>query len=197
MMRRRPFRPPKKPVFFGCEGESEVAYGQILNDHLRATALPVHLHVDVLTPGAGDPLARVQRAIKRIAERERRRAKYRMKAILMDSDQAANDPARAERAKRLAAQHNMTIIWQDPCHEALLLRHMPNCSNLRPPSCVLAEQRLKAEWPEYEKPMPRARLAKRIDLGAIQRVPNRNCVRFWSRLVCCRDRTHSRRREHP
>lgn len=170
MMRRRPIIQRKKPVYLGCEGESEVAYGQVLNDLLRANALPVHLHVEVLAPGAGDPLARVKRAVQRIAEYERRRARFRLKAILMDSDQATRGPKRAADAKRLAAQHDIALIWQDPCHEALLLRHMPNCSNHRPPDCRVAQQALKRVWPEYEKPMARAQLAKRINLDAIRQV---------------------------
>lgn len=168
MRRHRPIIQPKKPVFIGCEGESEAAYSQVLNDLLRATALPVHLHVDILAPGAGDPLARVQRALQRIAEHERRRAKLWLKAILMDSDQAANVPRRVAEASRLATEHGITLIWQNPCHEALLLRHMPNCSDRRPPNSHVAEQALKRVWPEYEKPMARAQLAERITRDAIR-----------------------------
>ena len=167
-MPRRPIKQPKKPVFLGCEGESEVAYGQVLNDHLRAAALPVHLHVEVLAPGAGDPLARVKRALQRIAEHERRRSKFWLKAIFMDSDQAARGPERFAEAKRLATQHRIALIWQDPCHEALLLRHMPNCSDRRPPISRVAIQALKGLWPEYERPMARAQLARRIDPDAIR-----------------------------
>ena len=87
-MRRRPFIRPKKPVFFGCEGESEVAYGQVLNDLLAAASIPVHLQVEVLAPGAGDPLARVQRTLGLIIRREKQRVRFPVKAILMDSDQA-------------------------------------------------------------------------------------------------------------
>lgn len=168
-MRRRPIIQPKKPAFLGCEGESEVAYGQVLNDLLRVAALPVHVHVEILAPGAGDPLARVQRSLQRIAERERWRGRFWLKAILMDSDQAERGPNRAAKAKQLAAQHDIALIWQEPCHEALLLRHMPNRSNHRPPICRVAQQELKRVWPEYEKPMARAQLAKRIDLDAIWR----------------------------
>ncbi len=94
MKRRRPIIEPKKPVFFGCEGDSEVAYGQVINDLLRSRNLPVYLHVESLVPGAGDPLARVQRALQRIAEREKKRGKLQLKAILMDSDQADAEPKR-------------------------------------------------------------------------------------------------------
>lgn len=170
MKRRRPIIEPKKPVFFGCEGDSEVAYGQVINDLLRSSNLPVHLHVESLAPGAGDPLARVQRALQRIAEREKKRGKLQLKVILMDSDQTGAEPERATRANQLAAQHNIMIIWQDPCHEALLLRHMPGCSDRQPLTCHIAQQALKRFWPEYDKPMLRAQLAKRINLHTIRQV---------------------------
>ena len=168
MKRRRPIIEQKKPVFLGCEGDSEVAYGQVINDLLRSRNLPIHLHAESLAPGAGDPLARVQRALKRIAERERKRGKLQIKAILMDSDQVCAEPERARRANQLAAQHNIRIIWQVPCHEALLLRHMPGCQDRNPPTCGIAQQELKRFWPEYEKPIPRLQLAKWTNLEAIR-----------------------------
>lgn len=168
MIRRRPIRVPKKPIFLGCEGDSEVAYGQVLNDLLRSSDVPVHLHVEALARGAGDPLARVRRALQRIAELENRRSRFRLAAILLDFDQAERDPARADRAKRLATQNNLALIWQHPCHEALLLRHMPDCSNHRPLDCRVAQQQLERVWPEYKKAMPRALLARRIDLDAVR-----------------------------
>ena len=167
-MPRRPFIPQRKPVFLGCEGESEAAYGQILYDLVRAASLPVHLHIEVLAPGAGDPLARVYRTLDLIVRRERQRVKFQSKAILMDSDQAREAPERLAEAKRLAKEAGISIIWQNPCHEALLLRHMPSCSSRRPPVCNAALQALVRNWPEYKKPMTRAQLASRIDLSAVQ-----------------------------
>jgi len=169
MTRRRRIIQPKKPVYLGCEGESEVAYGQLLNDLLRSADLPVHLHVEALAPGAGDPLSRIERAHVRIAGRERRRARFRLKAILLDSDQIAAVPRQIAEAKRLASQYDIRLIWQQPCHEALLLRHMPNFSDRRPPTSQVAEQQLKRIWPQYEKPMARTILAERIDHAAVRR----------------------------
>jgi hypothetical protein len=36
-------------------------------------AVHIHIHSEILQPGAGDPLALVQRAVERIADIERRR----------------------------------------------------------------------------------------------------------------------------
>lgn len=168
-MRRRPFIQPKTPVYLGCEGKSEAAYGQCLNDLLKAAHLPIHIQVEVLAPGVGDPLDRVERAVQQIVRAKSRRVTFKLQAVLMDFDQAYGEPERAAEAKRLAARHDLAIIWQDPCHEALLLRHMPRCADRKPPTCAVALQALKTVWSEYNKPMSRAKLAERIDLEAIGR----------------------------
>ncbi|MGF6178636.1 hypothetical protein ABIE33_006956, partial [Ensifer sp. 4252] len=60
MSRRRPQHiQPRRPVYIGCEGRSEVGYASLLQDLIREANLAVHLHIDELGPGAGDPLSRV------------------------------------------------------------------------------------------------------------------------------------------
>jgi hypothetical protein len=63
----------------------------------------------------------------------------------------------------------LQLIWQRPCHEAVLLRHLDGCSQQRPPSTALAGQRLANRWPGYAKAMPAVRLAERLDRVAITR----------------------------
>src|SRR5688572_28287509 len=123
-MSRRSSIEPRKPMYLGCEGESEAAYGQVLDDLVRSAGLAVHRRVDVLAPGAGDPLTRVRRAVDRIARIEKQRASFHAKAILMDSDRVTGEPQRAAEATHLAARSGIRIVWQVPCHEAVLLRHM-------------------------------------------------------------------------
>ncbi len=161
--------PERRPVFIGCEGASEVAYAGLLGDMLRQAGLPVHLVVYDLGRGAGDPLARVQRAVQRLEQLRRTLIAPRERFLLLDSDQAAHDPARADRARHLAAQHNIAIVWQEPCFEALLLRHLPDCTTRRPPETPGALRVLEREWPGYTKPLSRATLAERIDRDAVHR----------------------------
>ena len=122
-MTRRPppSIPERRPVFVGCEGESEVAYAGLLQDMLREAGIHVHLVVHDLGCGAGDPLARIQLAVQRLAQLRRTRIAPPERFILLDGDQAARDSARAGRARLLAAQYDITIVWQEPCFEALLL----------------------------------------------------------------------------
>lgn len=167
--RRPPHIPLRRPVYVGCEGASEVSYAGFLQDLIRDAGLPVHLVVEELGPGAGDPLARVEMAVRRIAHLRRTRTAPVGRFVLLDFDQAEREPPRADRARRLADAHNITILWQRPCFEAVLLRHVDGRSTHRPPDTPGAEKALLKEWPEYAKPMTRAALAKRIDRAAVMR----------------------------
>lgn len=169
MTARRPLIPQRIPVFLGCEGESEQAYGQLLNQFLREKGLHIHLEVVALTPGAGDPMARLLRADQEIRRRAERRTAFRLKAVIMDSDQVVHDSARRQQAEHHARKLQIHIIWQEPCHEALLLRHFPDFAQRRPPTSREAASTLVRFWPEYRKPMTRLQLQDRIAFDDIER----------------------------
>lgn len=167
--RRPPYIPQRRPVYIGCEGKSEVSYAQLLQDLLREAEMPVHLVVQELGPGAGDPLARVELAAHRLAHLRKTREAPKERFVLLDFDQAERDRQRAERAQRAAAANNIVIVWQRPCFEAVLLRHLDGRAAHRPPDTAEAGNALTRNWPEYQKPMSRTNLARRLDLAAVQR----------------------------
>ncbi|MEM6464260.1 MAG: hypothetical protein AAF724_20330 [Pseudomonadota bacterium] len=169
MSRRRPYIPIRRPVYVGCEGASEVSYASLLQDLIRESNLPVHLHVDELGPGTGDPLSRIEMAVLRIKRLRRKRSAPAERFALLDFDQAERDLQRAAQTRKLATENGITIIWQWPCLEAILFRHLPGKTHHRPLDTRRAVQALKKEWPEYDKPMTRANLARRIDRDAIVR----------------------------
>ena len=150
------------PVFLGCEGESEQAYCQLLADMLCLQAINVHLEVVLIGEGAGDPLAKIRKAIKKVDGYETKRSVFWKKAVLIDSDIAETGNGQAA-AEKLAEQHGIMIIWQTPCHEAFLLRHLPDCKTHRPPTSSLARSALEAKWPAYKKPMNRRELSQWIN----------------------------------
>jgi hypothetical protein len=129
-----------------------------------------HVHIDVadMNPGAGDPLALVERACQEIARRERMRVPYTLKALLLDHDKMGRAPERDSQVLPRARQDQLLLIWQQPIHEGFLLRHLAGCQTLRPPKnrCLA---RLQREWPEYTKPMTADKLAERIALAEIER----------------------------
>lgn len=170
MIRRRPPNiPQRRPVYIGCEGASEAGYARFLQDLLCYTGLPVHLVVEELGPGAGDPLARIDKAIRRLEHLRRTRTAPPERFALLDFDQAERDPQRADQARRKAADNNIVIVWQRPCFEAVLLRHLEGRAGHQPLDTQGAIRALVRDWPEYQKPMTRLDLARRLDRAAIIR----------------------------
>jgi len=135
----------------------------------EAAGLHVYIDNDVLQPGAGDPLALVQVAVRRIAEKERKRGVFSLRAVLLDRDKWGQSPDRDRQTAPLAARSHLNLIWQNPRHEGLLLRHLEGQETLHPARGDLALQALKRVWPAYSKAMPATLLATRIDLAAVHR----------------------------
>jgi hypothetical protein len=169
MRRRRASIPPRTPVFLGCEGESEQAYGRLLSDLARDLSLPIHIEVVTLNPGAGDPSALLRRAKQEIDRRSKRRSEFRFAAVLIDSDRVEREPQLRQTVETFALDHGISIVWQQPCHEALLLRHFDGFATRRPPTAALSTQRLIEIWPNYRKPATKQQLARQISLEGVRR----------------------------
>lgn len=167
MRTRRPFIPQRKPIFIGCEGESEQGYAGFLQDLIRETDLHVHLNIEVLK--AGDPLARIQLAIRKLAQLRKTRGNFTDRFVFIDTDQLALSADRANRARQLAAENNIRVIWQEPCFEAVLLRHFAGRTTHRPLTNQATQNAILQSWPQYQKPMSRAELARKLDLDAVAR----------------------------
>ncbi|WP_202859966.1 MULTISPECIES: hypothetical protein [Sinorhizobium] len=129
----------------------------------------MHLHIEELGPGAGDPLSRVTLAVHRLKQLQKTRGAPADRFALLDSDQADRDTERAAIARKLAADNNITIVWQRPCFEAVLLRHLAGRTANRPLDTLGSTRALEREWPGYRKPMSRADLARRLDLDGVLR----------------------------
>ena len=163
---RRPQIPQRRRVFVGCEGESERGYivrlGQLLDER------GCHVHLDPVLLRGGDPLSLLRRAEKGIRRGERRGA-YEIRAALLDHDRVGQSPTRDSDIDALASKLRLTIIWQRTCHEALLLRHLPDCAALLPGTTEDAGRRLAQCWPGYSKPMSARDLRSQIDMDAVER----------------------------
>jgi hypothetical protein len=163
--------PLRRRVFLGCEGESERGYGARLRDLLNARRQDVHLDVVLLKPGGGDHLALAERAVRRLQDSKRKgEAAYEIRAILLDSDQRGAVRERDEKLYALVKLHDIRLIWQEPCHEAFLLRHLEGCGTRRPTTAAQALQDLCQQWPAYDKGLPAMRLAERIGEAELHRV---------------------------
>ena len=161
MKRTRRTIQPRARIFVGCEGESERSYVAWLREAIDADGLNLHLDAVLLKPGAGDPLRLVELAVRRMREQEDKRGVYRSRAILLDADRREEVRGGREEVARLADEAHIQLIWQEPNHEALLLRHLPGCETLRP-SAARAEATLRQKWPDYTKGVSARRLAAQL-----------------------------------
>lgn len=164
MRSRKPHRPQRTPLYVGCEGQSEVSYSGWLRNLARDRAMPVHLYLDDLGLGAGDPLARVEMAIDHITRIEQSRAQFAHRFLLLDTDQLQLNKQRAADAHRIAASQRISIIWQRPTHEAFLLRHIPGCHTLQPPDKITSNKALLKQWGDYVKPMTSDQIERRLGI---------------------------------
>ncbi len=165
--RRRPHIPQRRRIFVGCEGESERGYAARLARILDGEGADIHFDTVVLN--GGDPLSIIDAAIRQASQRGRLREAYAHRVVLLDSDRCEGKSSLREKVVTLAVGAGIRLIWQEPCHEAFLLRHLEGCQTLLPPSTKLAEAKLREFWPEYEKAMSASRLAKQLDRSAFER----------------------------
>lgn len=168
-MSRRPHIKQRRRFYVGCEGQSEGGYVARLQHLCDAEGLHVHLDIDAFPAGVGDPLDRVSAALRRSLARARIRGAYRARFVFLDSDQAIASPQRGADARRDAAQAGLMLIWQETCHEALLLRHLNGHQARRPVDTPSAVRSLTQAWPNYAKPMDAVALSLRIDRDAVLR----------------------------
>ena len=161
--------PQRRRIFLGCEGESERSYGALLGRLIELRHHRIHIDAVLLQPGAGDPLAIVERAVSQMSRRAGRGDNYVARAVLLDSDTCGRVPDRDARAITLARENGVRLIWQVPCHEAILLRHFEGCESLRPTSSGRAAAELQRRWPEYRKGLPASRLAACLNEAAVLR----------------------------
>jgi hypothetical protein len=152
---------PRRRVFLGCEGESELGYAGVLQWFLDSSGSHVYLDAVTLEPG-GDPLALIERAKDRIEQRQQAHGSYEKHAVLLDADRLGQKPDRDARIAGLVKSPRILLLWQDPCHEALLLRHLTGSAQRRPPQSDDAIAELCRHWPEYEKGMSAWGIRKRI-----------------------------------
>lgn len=161
-------RKQRRRIFLGCEGDSERSYGALLQHLIDQRAQDVH--VDRVLLGGGDPLTLVTRATQAIEQKSARFGEsYELHALLLDSDRRGQNKKKDQEALKLATEWKLRLIWQDPCHEAFLLRHLKGCDHLRPRTVSEAHEKLLKRWPHYWKGIPYVRLKAVIDYDAVNR----------------------------
>lgn len=157
---------PRRRIFLGCEGESEQSYAVLLQRLMEARPDPVH--IDAVLLRAGDAAGVIEAALDALRRRTAKGA-YAVRAVLLDSDTRTVAPTRISSAELEASKAKLHLIWQVPCHEALLLRHLEGHDTRQPQTSAHSWAELQRAWPEYRKALPARGLASRIDRTAVLR----------------------------
>jgi hypothetical protein len=161
-------RQQKKRVFVGCEGKCEYTYGAFLSTYIDSVRDDRHL--DRHNLGGGDPLALIEAAIGIIDREEEKYGAYLHKVIFMDSDLLGRSAERDKRFRSLVASKNIQIVWQKPCFEALILRHLPKCHTKQPTSTKVAMSSLQRDWKTYSKQILAQDLLDRVDFSTFPQI---------------------------
>lgn len=160
--------PQRKRFFLGCEGDSEQAYGALLSRLLEKKRRDIHLHVVNLRGGDAYDLVRL--AGQKISESKKKgEPPYLKRALLLDSDTTDSAPEKLVEIVRFASTLELRLIWQSPCHEALLLKHLVSSSKPKPKTSDEALDRLLKVWNTYRKGSTAAQLMQRISVESIER----------------------------
>jgi len=157
----------RKRVFVGCEGDSERSYARWLQE--LSDVASARFQLDTFIAGGGDPLAIIEDCIKRYKKREREQGRFWRKVIILDSDRLGQNAQRDCQIGSRIGPANITLLYQEYEHEALLLRHFPRHQTRRPPAGqgLGALQRV---WPEYRKPADALTLGKTLSHGHLCRM---------------------------
>ncbi|MDP3509798.1 MAG: RloB domain-containing protein [Candidatus Melainabacteria bacterium] len=161
----RKYKLQRQRIFFGCEGQSEQAYAALLQKINDGRRRDLYFATTVLS--GGDPLTLVNRAKRAIEKIERTKEPFDFRALLLDSDLQSGKPKSSQQSIELAAEIGLRLIWQEPCHEAFLLRHLPGCAKSRPKTTTEAIAKLKVKWPVYKKNMTSLSLGSKITFEGI------------------------------
>jgi hypothetical protein len=146
--------------------------------------LQAHLDKHTLNPGAGDPLALLKRARQIVDHQQKIRSPYRNKVLILDQDRYGQAPDRDREFDAITHSEHWLLVWQTPCHEACLLRHLESGDGLQPATSRDAFQQLVRHWPEYEKGMNARKLRERIGAdGVIRAARSHQSLREFLRLA--------------
>lgn len=153
----------RRRIFIGCEGQSEQSYVKLLQGY---ATLPVHLDSVLLQPGGGDAGSLLERAKYHHNRNQKLSGPYQAAFLLLDKDKLGNSST-IELEKR-AHGAGIKLIWQDPCHEAFLLRHFPGCQNKRPADSAASMEALLRLYASYVKGTSARHLQSLITLDMIR-----------------------------
>jgi len=168
----RPSIPQRTRVFVGCEGESEQGYSRFVAAVTVDRGKPFAIDSHILK--GGDPLSRIESAVKIIAQEMDKRGKYEFKFVFQDADQSGLDADRDRQAADLARKHDILMIWQEPDHEGFVLLHFDHTERRHPTTKAQSMAAVKKVWSSYEKASTAKQYASKLGLADLARAGQRH-----------------------
>ena len=127
----------------------------------------LHVHLDVKPQDGGGSVAVIEQA-GRWLERNRSRRDYRARLVLLDRDRIEAEPQEGVKAQAAATRYKLTIVFQTPNLEGLLVR-LHKGHEQRKIRASDAASELRKIWPEYQKPSTAEQLRQRFTLDDVRR----------------------------
>ena len=165
-MARRRIVPRRTRIFAAAEGDGERALAQLLQGLCDDKGL--HLHLDIAVAGGGDSRAVVEYAVDRRRRRNDTKVRDKGALVFLDADRLDEDRAAGRDPETVEGRGDLQPVYLRPNLEGLLIRLHPG-QERRFVAARDAEKRLRELWPEYDKPVSAATLAKRFDLDDLRR----------------------------
>ncbi len=162
--RRRSIQ-PRRSFFIAGEGRSERAFVGFLQRLCNEAGLHVHLHIK--PQDGGGSVAVIEQA-GRWLKRNRSRREYQARLVLLDRDRIEAEPQEGIQAQAAATRYKLTIVFQDPNLEGLLVR-LHAGQEQRKIRASNSESELRKMWPEYQKPPTAEQLRQRFTLDDVRR----------------------------
>lgn len=163
-MRRRSPVQPRRVIFIGVEGESERAFVRFLERCCWNEGL--HLALNVKLTRGGDSVSVVEEAGRHLTRRDERR-QIESRLVLLDRDRIEEDQKAGRDVQAAAVKWDLQLIFQNPQHEALLLR-LHRGHEQRRVTARAALTELRRVWPQYSKPMTADELTRRFSLSDVR-----------------------------
>jgi len=154
--------------FLAVEGESEQAFVIWLQ---RLSDTELHIHLDSYPIGGGGFKSMLEKAVHLHDRNRRNKGAYQNRFLIVDGDRAARGDWSIEQLKQEAEKHAIAVCVQRPNHEGVLFRMMHGKEN-EIPEVGACMAKLKAHWPNYEKPMNALALSRQFSIDDLLRVAN-------------------------
>ena len=161
------YRRIKRPIFVACEGKSELGYIRWLNRLAGARDVPIAISGRDMK--GGDPEKMACKAVRVLQQVAGGPTTYLRRYLLLDCVRSAEARHKMERARRIAEENTISLIWQPICHECFLIKHFAETEDRKPPTAIACEATLRGVWPAYRKGLDATEYEKQLSIGHLSR----------------------------